>query len=205
MRGRTFLQPDARPAFCDTVHGVTESSPSHRSLDPSPWVVRFVSLIPAGGVALDLACGYGRHSRLLADRGYKVEAVDRDPEAIAFLSGVPGVTPRVADLEGGPWLYAGHHFDGIVVTNYLHRPLLPLVVDALAPAGVLIYETFAVGNEKFGRPSNPDFLLRPGELLDAVRGRLKVIAFEDQYVDVPKPAMVQRTCAVGRDHPLGKP
>ena len=102
---------------------------------------------------------------------------------------------RVADIEAGPWPYAGEQFAGVIVTNYLHRPLLPLLVAAVAPGGVLIYETFAVGNERFGRPSNPEFLLRPGELLEAVRGRLRVRAYEDLEVQEPKPAMVQRICA----------
>ena len=102
---------------------------------------------------------------------------------------------RSADIEGEPWPYAGKVFDALVVTNYLHRPLMPALLDAIAPGGVLIYETFAMGNEKFGRPSNPDFLLAPGELLEAVRGRCQVIAFEDVHVQMPKPAMVQRICA----------
>mgnify|MGYP003336848089 FL=1 len=104
-----------------------------------------------------------------------------------------------ADIEGGPWPYAGQTagqaFDAVIVTNYLHRPLMPLLLDALAAGGLLIYETFALGNEQFGRPSNPDFLLKPGELLEAVRGRCRVLAYEDVYVDTPKPAMVQRICA----------
>jgi SAM-dependent methyltransferase len=107
----------------------------------------------------------------------------------------------VADIEHGPWPLPACRFDAVVVTNYLWRPLLPSIVDALDPAGVLLYETFAVGNEKFGRPSNPDFLLRPGELLEVVRHRLAVIAFEDLRVESPKPAMVQRICAVGPLHP----
>jgi SAM-dependent methyltransferase len=123
-----------------------------------------------------------------------VHAVDRDAAAIAALRG-PGIDARCADIEGGPWPYTGASFDAVVVTNYLHRPLLPALLDALAPNGVLIYETFALGNEKFGRPSNPAFLLAPGELLDAVRGHCRVIAYEDGYVQTPKPAMMQRICA----------
>jgi SAM-dependent methyltransferase len=125
-----------------------------------------------------------------------VDAVDRDPEVTARLAGTPGVTSRCADIEAGPWPYAGQQFAGIVVANYLHRPLIPRLLEALAPGGVLIYETFAAGNERFGRPSNPDFLLRPGELLEAVRGRLNVIAYEELEVSEPRPAMVQRICAV---------
>jgi len=169
---------------------------------PSDWVTRFAPLIPDSGTVLDLACGFGRHSRYLARLGFRVEAVDRSAEAIAGLTGVPGVTGEVADIERGSWPFPGRRFDAVVVTNYLWRPLFPLILDALVPAGVLLYETFAVGNEKYGKPSNPDFLLRPGELLDVVRGRLKVIAFEDLYIEQPKPAMVQRICAVGPIHPF---
>ena len=173
---------------------------SHRTDAPSPWIVRFASLIPKAGAVLDLACGFGRHSRYLASLGFRVEAVDRDAEAIVTLAAVSGVTARVADIERGPWPFAGRHFDAVVVTNYLWRPLFPIILDALDRAGVLMYETFAVGNERFGKPSNPDFLLQPGELLAVVCGRLKVIAFEDLYVEEPKPAMVQRICAVGLAH-----
>ena len=170
--------------------------PHHDLESPSPWVCRFAPLIPAGGSVLDIASGGGRHARYLAGCGHRVEAVDRDAEAVRGLAGVAGVTARVADLENGPWPYAGQQFDAIVVVNYLHRPLFPHLLAALAAGGVLIYETFAVGNERYGRPSNPDFLLKPGELLELVRGRLRVVAYEDLYVEAPKPAMIQRICAV---------
>ena len=163
---------------------------------PSAWVVRWADRVPAGGGVLDLACGRGRHARLFAARGHPVEAVDRDAAVLVPLAGIPGVTTRCADLEDGPWPYEGRHFAGVVVANYLHRPLFPRLLEALAPGGVLIYETFAAGNERYGRPSNPAFLLRPGELLDAVRGRLRVLAYEDLTVTEPKPACVQRICAV---------
>jgi len=162
---------------------------------PSDWVVRWCGRIHSGGDVLDIACGSGRHTLLLAGQGYRVVAVDRDAAAIASLHGRQNVTALGADIEAGAWPFAGRQFAGVVVTNYLHRPLLPLLVDSIALGGVLIYETFAAGNERFGRPSNPDFLLRPGELLEAVRGRLRVLAYEDLQVDVPKPAMVQRICA----------
>jgi SAM-dependent methyltransferase len=168
----------------------------HRLETPSAWIVRWADRVPAGGRVLDVACGRGRHARFFAARGHPVEAVDRDPEKLAALAGVAGVSTRCADLEGGPWPYAGEQFAGIVVANYLHRPLFPHLLAALAPQGALIYETFALGNEQFGRPSNPDFLLRPGELLEVVRGRLRVIAYEDLFVSEPRPAMVQRICAV---------
>ncbi|HMK14243.1 MAG TPA: methyltransferase domain-containing protein [Burkholderiales bacterium] len=169
--------------------------PQHELTAPSDWVCRFVKLIPAGGAVLDLACGTGRHARLLAGLGYRVEAVDRDESHLQALRGVEGVTVRLADLESRPWPYARRQFAGITVCNYLHRPLFPRLLEALEQEGVLIYETFAVGNERFGKPSNPDFLLKPGELLEVVRGQLRVIAYEDVFVSHPKPAMVQRICA----------
>ncbi len=169
---------------------------------PSPWVERFLPLIEEGGAVLDLACGKGRHALAMAARGCRVEAVDRDAEAIARISSVaPGITTRVADLESGPWPYHGKAFDGIVVTNYLYRPLLPLLLNALEVNGVLIYETFMVGNERFGKPSNPAFLLRCGELLEVVRRRLAVVAFEQGEISMPRHAVVQRLCATRRPEP----
>jgi SAM-dependent methyltransferase len=168
---------------------------SHDLATPSAWVARWADRVPAGGRVLDLACGGGRHARYFAARGHPVEAVDGDPDAVARLGGIPGIATRCADLEGGPWPYESEEFAGIVVTHYLHRPLFPRLLAALAPGGVLIYETFAAGNERLGRPSNPNFLLRPGELLDVVRGRLRVVAYEDLQVSEPKPACVQRICA----------
>ena len=176
---------------------------THMSEKPSPWVARFMPLITAGGSVLDLACGHGRHSLVLAQLGYRVEAVDRDAEALAGISAKsPGIVTRTADLEGGPWPYHGCVFDGIVVTNYLFRPLLPMLLNALEVNGVLIYETFMLGNERFGKPANPAFLLRPGELLDVARRRLTVVAFEQGQVDAPRPAVVQRLCATRRSDPL---
>ena len=162
-------------------------------LPPSPWVRRWSAFIRPGGAVLDVACGAGRHARWLAGLGFEVDAVDRAPEL--FESPPPGVTLRGADIEAGPWPYAGRRFDAIVVTNYLHRPLLPTLVDALEEGGLLIYETFAQGHERFGKPSNPAFLLSPGELLHAVEGRLRVLGYEDLVVDDPRPAAVQRLCA----------
>jgi SAM-dependent methyltransferase len=162
-------------------------------VDPSAWVARWASAIRPGGAVLDVAAGAGRHSRLLARLGFEVDAVDRD--ARLFVDPPAGVQLLEADLESGPWPYAGRRFDAIVVTNYLHRPLLARLVDSLEPGGVLVYETFARGNERFGKPSNPDFLLAPGELLEAVRGRLRVLAYEDIVVAEPRPAAVQRIAA----------
>ena len=163
-------------------------------LPPSPWVERFAPYLPAGDV-LDVAAGSGRHARVFITRGHRVVAIDRDVHALQAAAG-PQLDVIAFDLEAGiapP--FAGRRFAGVVVTNYLHRPLLPALVDALAPNGVLIYETFAIGNERFGKPSTPDFLLRPGELLDVVRGRLRVLAFEDLEIATPRPAMVQRIAA----------
>ncbi len=161
---------------------------------PSAWVQRFAPLIPEGGTVLDLACGRGRHSRLLAGMGYAVEAVDRDQEALATLSDLDCVSTRCADLESGPWPYGGREFAAIVVTNYLWRPLMPLLLAALGANGVLIYETFMIGHERFGKPTNPAFLLRPGELLEVVRSRLSIVAFEQG--EVAQAAVVQRLCAI---------
>jgi SAM-dependent methyltransferase len=167
----------------------------HEIQSPSPWVVRWAPLIPAGAEVLDVACGSGRHARYLAARGCRVVAVDRDEAALAALAEVPGVAVQLADLEAAPWPFAPGRFDGVVVANYLHRPLFGALAAALRPGGVLVYETFMRGNEALGRPSNPDFLLRPGELLETFAGRLTVVAFEQGRVDAPKPAVIQRICA----------
>jgi SAM-dependent methyltransferase len=165
-------------------------------LKASPWVRRFAPLIPKGGVVLDLACGSGRHSELLASMGHDVLAVDQDVTAIESL-GNPAITPRRLNLEEADWPLTGSEFSAIIVTNYLYRPHLDQLPKMLQKEGVLIYETFALGNGEFGKPSNPNFLLNPGELLAfASRQGLYVAAYEDIYVDEPKPAMVQRLCAV---------
>jgi len=169
--------------------------PEYGAALPSDWVVRWAPMIAPAGEVLDLACGAGRHTRFLAAQGLRVCAVDRDAQALAALSAIRGVTVLAADLEGAPWPLRERKFNGVIVTNYLHRPLMSCIVDALAPAGVLIYETFAAGNECFGKPSNPDFLLRPGELLEIVRHRLRVIAYEDLETTQPRPARIQRICA----------
>jgi len=169
-------------------------SAGHDLDNPSAWVEQWVTLMRPGGEVLDVACGSGRHARFLARLGFEVVAVDRD--ASLFRDKPAGVELVEADIEGAPWPFAGRRFDGIVVTNYLHRPLLPILVDSLEPGGVLVYETFARGNERFGKPSNPAFLLTPGELLEAVRGRLRVVAYEDRVVDQPRPAAIQRICGV---------
>jgi SAM-dependent methyltransferase len=174
------------------------TSEPHALHEPSAWVVRFAHLVRPHGRVLDLACGSGRHARHFAARGHAVLAVDRDAGAVASLRGVANVEARIDDLERGRWPFAGSTFDGIVVANYLHRPLLPHLLEALAADGALIYETFAEGNEAFGRPSNPAFLLKRDELLRAVADRLLVAAFEQGSVARPGgPAVVQRLAAVG--------
>lgn len=184
------------------MDGMTGSPPQGRAAPPSAWVARFAPLAAPGGRALDLACGAGRHVRLLLELGYAVTALDRD------LSGVRGLrSPRLslveADLEsGGGWPLGGARFAAVVVANYLHRPLFGALVRALAPGGLLIYETFAVGNARFGRPRNPAFLLRPGELLDVARSAdLTVLGYEDLEVADPRPACVQRIAARAPDAP----
>ncbi len=168
--------------------------------EPSPWVCRFAARVPAGGRVLDLACGGGRHTRLFLERGHRVLALDRDLSGLADLADYPGLETVEADLEdGSPFPLAGRRFEGVMVVRYLYRPLLPALVEAVAPGGVLVYETFARGNERFGRPKNPDHLLEPGELLEAVRGTLRVVAYEDLVIEAPRPAAVQRICALRED------
>lgn len=164
--------------------------------EPSPWVARWAALVSTGPV-LDLACGEGRHARLFAAHGHEVVALDRNEAALATLAGVPRVRTLRADLEdGSPWPLAGMRFGAVVVTNYLHRPLFPAILASLAPGGMLIYETFMVGNERYGKPSNPQFLLRAGELWSELGAELEVRAFEQGQVAQPKPAMIQRLCAI---------
>ena len=173
----------------------------HGGPEASPWVRRWAASAEAscsGRQALDLACGSGRHVRWLADRGWQVLALDRDAAAVEPLKPIAEVL--VADVESGPWPLIGRRFDLVVVTNYLWRPLMPALLDTVAEGGWLVYETFAVGHETIGRPSNPDFLLRPGELLGmATNGGLRVIGFEDGFVSSPE-RFVQRLAAV-RERP----
>ena len=175
-------------------HSVHEAA----GLSPSPWIVRYATLVSPGARVLDLACGQGRHARWFALRGCRVLAVDRDAAALAPLAGRPGIETAFLDLESGEWPLAGERFDAIVVTNYLHRPLFPHLLAALAVDGALLYETFARGNEAYGRPSNPAFLLEPGELLRVIEGRLNVVAFEEGRIAVEgRDAVVQRIAAIG--------
>jgi SAM-dependent methyltransferase len=164
---------------------------------PSPWVVRHLPRLAPSARVLDLACGSGRHARLLAAQKHPVLAVDRDSEALAALRALPGISVMVADLEGEAWPLAGQRFAGVIVTNYLWRPRLSDVCALLAPGGVLIYETFMAGNDAYGKPSNPDFLLQPGELRAvASAAGLRVLDFAEGYSASPKPGMRQAICAV---------
>jgi len=167
---------------------------------PSPWIERFLPAIRPGGTVLDVACGSGRHLAAAAQRGLLATGIDRDISNANQLGDLTGVGLREIDLEtGAPWQFAAHSFDAVIVANYLWRPILADLVATVAPNGVLIYETFAVGNECFGKPSNPDFLLQPGELLDAVSGKLVPIAYEHLRLENPD-RVIQRICALGRDH-----
>lgn len=182
----------------------------------SPWILRWLERLPPGATVLDFAAGSGRHARAARERGLRVLAVDRDGQALARLhddeartatcdahgagdvAGPGRIASRVADLESGPWPFAAHErFDAVVVANYLFRPRFALLASLVAPRGLLVYETFAQGNERYGRPSNPAFLLAPGELLvRARRAGLTVLGYEAGVVQRPAPAAIQRVCAI---------
>ncbi|WP_411881228.1 class I SAM-dependent methyltransferase [Polaromonas sp. YR568] len=169
----------------------------HGNEDPSGWVQRWSHLVPERGTVLDVACGHGRHARWFHQRNHPLVLVDRSQEAMAFTAAslpAQAFEAAVADIEAGPWPFAGRRFDAVVVTNYLWRPLLPTLLGSLAAGGVLIYETFTQGNETVGKPSRPDFLLRTGELLEICAG-LRVVAFEEGFHENP-PRFVQRIAAV---------
>jgi len=164
----------------------------HGQEPASAWVKRWSHLLPSQSTVLDIACGHGRHMRHFAELGHTVVGVDRDAEAIAAVS--PLGEMLCADIEHGPWPLAGRTFDGVVVTNYLWRPLWPQILTSLASNGVLIYETFSAGNETVGKPSRPDFLLQPGELLRVCKG-LHVVGFEEGFIAQPD-RFVQRIVAI---------
>lgn len=162
---------------------------------PSSWIVKFAPLIKSQGLVLDLACGSGRHAKWLAQQGYQVDALDRDPIATSSMQGIDGIRIQLTDLETTEPPSFEHSYDGIIVSRYLHRPILTSLATILKPGGILIYETFMRGNERYGKPSNPDFLLMPDELLNTYSPLLNVISFEQGEVVEPKPAMLQRICA----------
>ncbi len=168
---------------------------------PSAWIVKFAPLTKSQGHVLDLACGSGRHAKWLALQGYQVDALDRDPIATSSMQGIDGIRIQQIDLESTEPPNFEHTYDGIIVSRYLHRPLLTTLTAILKPGGVLIYETFMRGNERYGKPSNPDFLLMPDELLNTYSPLLNVIDFEQGEVLEPKPAMLQRICAKKKIEP----
>ena len=177
--------------------------PRHDIGSPFLWIVRFAPLVLPGEAVLDLACGAGRHTRLFLERGRPVTGVDVDVSGLDDLRQHPRLEIVQANLEdGSPWPLPNRRFGAVVVTNYLWRPLFGPMLDAIEEGGVLLYETFALGNEAYGRPTDPDFLLRPGELIEAVRGRLQIVAYEHGYLDHPRPAIKQRLCATRSDRPL---
>ena len=174
---------------------------AHGTEAPSGWVQRWAHLIQPNSQVLDVACGRGRHMRFLASLGHRLTGIDRDPEAIAFVASLGEAVQ--ADIENGPWPLPNRTFDAVIVTNYLWRPLIPQILASLAPEGVLIYETFAAGNETVGKPSRPDFLLNLGELLTHCQG-LRIVAYEDGFLDQPE-RFVQRIVAVNAPQTSGSP
>lgn len=177
--------------------------PENPHIPPSPWVQRFAHLVKPGGSVLDVAAGHGRHSRFFLEHGYVVTATDIDVTDLSDLAGHEHLTLHQADLEAHPWPFAPSTFDAIVMTNYLHRPHFAHLIETLAPGGVLLIETFGVGNEKLGRPRNPDFLLQPGELLQAFSDALTTVAYEHGAEDQPRPAVRQRICAIKENEEAG--
>ena len=171
-------------------------SPSdHRCGPPSPWIKRFAGEIQPTSSVLDLACGSGRHSLLMLELGHSVVACDINLSGLGILKQRDKLELVEADLENAPWPFPERQFAAIIVTNYLYRPLFPQILAALAPGGLLLYETFAAGNEQFGRPLNPDYLLNRGELLSGILTGLTIIAYEDVTISEPRPAALQRVCA----------
>ena len=165
----------------------------------SNWVRKYISLIPSKKLVLDLACGSGRNTRFLLDQGYTVVALDKDISQLADISGELNLRKYKFDLEtSAKFPFNKQEFSGIIVTNYLHRPLFGDLINALSHGGVLIYQTFMSGHEAYGRPSNPNFLLKINELNDVFANKLDVVAFEQGYEENPKPAVIQKICAVNR-------
>jgi len=182
-----------------TAQTTPEPTSAHNAVsDVMPWVARWLAPLDRGASVLDLACGQGRHSLLAANAGHEVLAVDRNADALEGLTGKNALIETLCcDLEGAPWPFMNRRFDAIVVTNYLFRERLSLIPMLLAPSGRLIYATFGLGNEQYGRPANPDFLLASGELIRfAQRSGLVIVGFESGYTSAPKPAVIERVCAL---------
>lgn len=177
-------------------------SPTRQLPSPSGWMARFAHLAAADSAVLDVAAGSGRHCRLFLSRGCRVTAIDKDVTRLADLDESTNIEVLQADLEGGPWPVPGRLFDLVVVANYLHRPLFPHLQKSLAPGGALIYETFAIGNERYGRPRNPNFLLQPGELLEVFGATLQVVAYQHGYQAGPPEAVRQGIVAVADSHAI---
>jgi SAM-dependent methyltransferase len=191
-----LLVYSAKPPDGPAAAGLGMRSTLPDYLPASAWLIRFSALVRPGSEILDLACGRGRHARLFLSMGHRVVLVDRDVTAVIDLDSDPSAEILRTDLEDGTgWPLPNRVFDAVVVTNYLHRPLFPDIFAAVAPGGLLIYETFAVGNEKFGRPARPEYLLRQGELTELVEPSFQVIAFEDVELGAPRAAVVQRIAA----------
>ena len=191
-------------------HGLEESmsetaTHSHTTREPSPWVTRFLAGAPEAGAVLDLACGRGRHMRYALTQGFSVTGLDRDISALADLKGDQRVRLIEADLEGGTdFPLKGERFGVVLVVNYLWRPILGDIAACVATDGILIYETFASGNERYGKPTNSDFLLKPNELIEAFAPLLRVIAFEEGLAERPYLRLIQRIAACGSEHPWAK-
>jgi SAM-dependent methyltransferase len=166
----------------------------HGLAPPEPTIVAWSKHLPAGGTVLDVAAGGGRHALWFANRGHLVTAVDRDTEALRERAG-PNFRVITADVEKHEWPLPQQRFDAVVVVNYLWRPLLPTLIQAVAVHGYLLYETFAIGNEQFGRPRNPDFLLQPDELRLAMPDSMDVIDHWQGEVGDPPTAVRQRLLA----------
>jgi len=162
---------------------------------PSEWVKRHAHRFPAQGRVLDVAAGSGRNARWLAEQGLQVSAIDRDATAMDTLSQY-GIHAQVHDLEAAAWPFPAESFDAIIVCRYLYRPIFPYLIYSLNWHGVLIVETFMQGQESYGRPSNPDFLLRPGELEEWFANQMQVISFEQGLLQQDPPAMIQRICCI---------
>ena len=179
--------------------------PSVPVTESSAWILRFAGLIPAGGPVLDIACGDGRHTRFFARRGHPVTAADIDTRGISDLANQPGIEVLQMDLETARWPFEPGSFAGIIITNYLHRAHFAALPGTLRPGGVLLMETFAAGNERLGRPRNPDFLLAPGELVAALGDTLQVVAYEHGIEESPRAAVRQRIVAVRQAEPVVLP